>query len=895
MKGKILLGISLIFVVPISALWDSRYTTVAQWEIAETNWGPICGSSNGLGYWPRSSGQNYIYGCGLWIGGVLPNGDTVVSVGYDPHSATYNSEFTPGRPHTNPSDTLWRVYFSTDDDYPLRRRTMEDGYEVFHDFDTLQHKPDSFHTPEPLGVRIEQHTYVWQKDWADDVVFIKYIVKNDTNYTISNAYLGFCMDFDIGNESGSSSNDRSGCDMARKMLYGWQDHPEPGWTGRGMIGFKLLSPQPMAAFKQFALSNEPLQDRQRYLTLAGYNFQNGTYEPFDTAWTVPDDQRVLISTGPYNLGPGDSVILDWALIASHDSIPPSPDMSMKADRAQRYFDFDSVHIIQVVQPNGGEIISGLYRIEYTAIPASAESLKSDAYYTTESSYDTIAYGSNHTGYFDWVTDSFPDCARGKVGVLVSDTVTFGYDRSDGYFRLNNSANYPPWLQTIAPRNGDTLVRNDTIKWFALDPEFLDSLPISIYYKNQYDTAFAPVVIDHPNDSLYAWNSLAFRNGWGHLIVETHDEEFSAADTVFIYLKNHVSGGSGEHIAGLNNVLNLIPLVHQPENLTGHTYELRFNDYRRGSDTIIYTYPVYGYDLVDSNTGAVLLDDYSLINGYYPHYNYLGINDYAPVIDGFSIWARTFSDTLIAGTQFRNDSVRVVTGAYPEDSISLPWGPISSCWWAYRGSHIYLDWITKPGGGLTLLATDLDYGDTIPYKPYGGTTNADSAYGWCFSALQSTYNPSDTLRAADRYIFLCGDRIRFSRIISPPVPGDRWLVFPHHCSPPIKGNVYRFHPVNYITEHANSLKALSFQIYPVPAVRNLTLAYTLPRSQRVKIVIYDALGRKIKELMDAVQEPGSYRMAWDKTTDHNQKSAAGVYFCRLETGESSITRKLVLLK
>ncbi len=895
MAKKWIIVIGIVFMVPLQAKYDYRYNTAGQWEILETNWGSIGGwGSPWLGYWPRSSGHNYIFGSGMWIGGILPNGDTIVSVGYNPRDR--GSEFSAGLPYTDPMDTMWHIYYSTDDNYPYLPRTMEDGYTIYNDFDTLRHMPDSFHVPAPLGIRVSQYTYVWARDWADDVVFIKYIIKNDTTYTINNAYMGFCMDFDIGNESGTSCNDRCGCDLTRRMFYGWQEAQEPGWSDRGMIGLKLLSTtQPLSAFKRFTLNFEPRWDWQRYLTLAGYNYNNGNYEPYDTIWPPPDDQRFLIATGPYNLLPGDSVILDWALLAGHDTIPPSPDLYMKADRAQRYYDIDTVHRVAVTHPMNEEIISGLYRIGYTTVPATGYPLKADAYFKSENYRDTVAFGIDHVGSFEWFTDSVPDCVLGKISVLVFDTVTFGYGKSNGYFTIDNPGNSPPFLRVISPCSPDTIAGVDTVKWYARDPEFHDSLPISIFFRNQYDTAFTPLVIDHLNDSIFPWNTKPHRNGLGWLIVETHDQAFSDAETIQVYLRNNISGGGLEHLSGLNNVVNLTVLIHQPENLTGHTYELRFKPYGMfGDSSMYYTYPEYSYDLIDSNTGTVIMNDYSIRGGYTLNGYQAAIDDYSPIIDGFSIRSWTWGDTVVWKEQYQNDSVRVVNGVYPEDSIRF-FENFLKCWWAYRGSRISLDWALKPGGGLTMCVFDLDYGDTIPYKPYNNMYNNDSAFGWCFNPNQSIYNPSDTLRAGDRYIFLCGNRLFFSRIIPAPVPGDRWIVYPNYISPPIEGNVYRFHPINDIMEKNTGLKSISMQIYPVPAVRNINIDYSLGRSQQVNIVIYDILGRKIKELINSVESSGMHRLRWDCKDDHSRRISAGVYFCRYETDQELMIRKFVLTR
>ena len=884
--------IFLIYSTFVWASWSNRYTTFGQWQIPETNWGQIGGYGDYyLGYWPRGSGHNYIYGAGIWVGGILPNGDTVVSVGYDPHNAEH--EYAPGIPYSNPVDPQWRVYFSTDPDYPFVPISVEDGYANYNDFDTLYHVPDSIHVPEPLGITITQKTYVWPADWADDVVFIKYIIKNDTTYTINDLYAGFCLDYDIGNESGANANDRYGGDLSRKLSYGWQDVEEQGWSGgRGMLGIKLLSSFSLSSMKRLTLNLEPGQDRERYLVMAGYNYHTYAYEPFDTIWSPPDDQRMLVSTGSFTLAPGDSVILDWALIAGHDPTPPSPDLEYKADRSQSFYEAGPYNV-NLIAPNGGETISGIFPITYLADSITPNALYVNFYLISENGVDTIALGQNNTGTYNWNTALFPDGLFYKVMVIAHDNISMGGDVSDDCFTINNPGNASPFIQVISPQNFDTLSGNFDITWFARDPEFLDSLFINIYFESQYDTVFQAVASNESNDGIYTWNTYPYRNGSGLLVVETHDEEFSVAETTQVYLLNLIPGGDLNHTNGLNNTVNISVLLHQPNQITGHTYELEFLQYRALYDTTTDCYfPEYIYELRDSNIGITVLDTYSLKNGYTVYAAHIGINDFSPIIDGFSIRAYAENENVISIANFHNDSIKVILGNYPEDSINL-YGSTLNVWWAYRGSRLQLDWVKGLNGGLSIFVTDLDYGDTIPYKPYGNYQNPDSAFGWCFHRISSDVS-SDTLRVSDRLIYLCGDRIYFSRSVPPPQVGDRWLVYPSEYSPPIKGNIYHFTPTG-ISESKNRTLGSSFHIYPVPCINNLTIAYTLRQTQKVRLVIYDVMGRKVKNFRDGIESPGVYNIFWNGLDDRNQKVSSGVYFCRFETDKYKDTKKIVMLK
>lgn len=81
-----------------------------------------------------------------------------------------------------------------------------------------------------------------------------------------------------------------------------------------------------------------------------------------------------------------------------------------------------------------------------------------------------------------------------------------------------------------------------------------------------------------------------------------------------------------------------------------------------------------------------------------------------------------------------------------------------------------------------------------------------------------------------------------------------------------------------------------QNYPNPFNPSTTIRYSIPTSGKVKLLIYDVLGREVKTLVNQEQHAGTY------TVDFNASNlSSGVYIYRLIVGEFSQTRKLILLK
>ena len=86
-----------------------------------------------------------------------------------------------------------------------------------------------------------------------------------------------------------------------------------------------------------------------------------------------------------------------------------------------------------------------------------------------------------------------------------------------------------------------------------------------------------------------------------------------------------------------------------------------------------------------------------------------------------------------------------------------------------------------------------------------------------------------------------------------------------------------------------------QNYPNPFNPTTQIRYDLPQSEFVSISIYDVMGRKIKSLINSVQEAGYRSITWNATNDLGQPVSAGMYIYTIQAGEFRQTKKMVLLK
>ncbi len=86
-----------------------------------------------------------------------------------------------------------------------------------------------------------------------------------------------------------------------------------------------------------------------------------------------------------------------------------------------------------------------------------------------------------------------------------------------------------------------------------------------------------------------------------------------------------------------------------------------------------------------------------------------------------------------------------------------------------------------------------------------------------------------------------------------------------------------------------------QNYPNPFNPSTTIRYTLDRSSRVRLEIFDLSGRMIATLLNSVQPAGQHELKWNGCDDAGNPAAAGVYFYRLATPDYSQSRKMILMK
>lgn len=85
------------------------------------------------------------------------------------------------------------------------------------------------------------------------------------------------------------------------------------------------------------------------------------------------------------------------------------------------------------------------------------------------------------------------------------------------------------------------------------------------------------------------------------------------------------------------------------------------------------------------------------------------------------------------------------------------------------------------------------------------------------------------------------------------------------------------------------------VLPNPFNARCRIDFSIIESGRVKLTVYDTLGRQIKSLMNSLLKPGQHKVDWDGKDSLGIPVASGIYILVLLQGELAANRSITLLK
>ncbi len=335
---------------------------VGNLQMNVTNWGLLGSlpksyypmSESPSAQWPAGSGVEYLYAAGLWVGALM-NGIPVVSTGYpetefyppnDPIDRIYRTYEGDkgGDRHPGPADDdrdglvdeEWLNGRDDDGDGLIDEDFAAVGKQMFSCWYSDDQDLSSIIWPEhtPLHIRVRQESYQWAEEGFNDFVGVHYCITNIGVDFLTDVYLGIYADVDAGpRQYGSYHMDDlvgiwEGIDCAKKgdeevavrvrVVYVYDNDGDGGKTP-GYFGIALLnhSTNPLygvtgssrvristfhifQGLQPYIGGGDPTNDFERYDVLSKQTKDENT----DT----PNDYRILIAVGPFNVLPPDSSI-----------------------------------------------------------------------------------------------------------------------------------------------------------------------------------------------------------------------------------------------------------------------------------------------------------------------------------------------------------------------------------------------------------------------------------------------------------------------------------------------------------------------------------------------------------------------------------------------------------
>ncbi|MCB0270425.1 MAG: hypothetical protein KDH95_19870 [Calditrichaeota bacterium] len=97
-------------------------------------------------------------------------------------------------------------------------------------------------------------------------------------------------------------------------------------------------------------------------------------------------------------------------------------------------------------------------------------------------------------------------------------------------------------------------------------------------------------------------------------------------------------------------------------------------------------------------------------------------------------------------------------------------------------------------------------------------------------------------------------------------------------------VRKFHSVISATTADDQNLISGFELaqnFPNPFNPETTVQFSLPQNSRIRVTIFDLLGRPVRQLGDGDFAAGEHQLKWDGINDFNQPVSGGVYFLRLD--------------
>ncbi|MDP2303817.1 MAG: T9SS type A sorting domain-containing protein [Ignavibacteria bacterium] len=891
-----------------------------QISVSFSNDGAVAGITSGSmrGEWPKGSGQYYVADMSFLVGVEFVNsiGDTVHSViiprgprngqnderdpvtgkfwGFNPVPGYFdlgnNKIAQSNQPETWPA--IWP-------DHPEYGSNVWNGLygpnnfvgdvETFFKIDDTQDEefnshflPDSSNpTMKGYGIRVFVRYIQIDHPLFRDVLFRVFDIKNEGNYHYEKVFWGNITGTISGGD-GDSGDDLSEINKKKNLVYSYD------WDGIGNIGQRVAymgeglidspSGNSFGSFRFFNLSSSLAMNYDEIL----WNFF--TPGKIDTLTPIPQDGDHLYGTKYFSLYPGETKRVVMTLGFDYDYYQLEQKINFAKMLWNCNFQIDDLFTnINFNNLNFHKTLSGTTNISWTS---AIQGGTIDLYYSSDlgEHWQDVATSLPNNGNYNWNTTNVPDCAFGKLRVIIfnNDGNPVGFNDSHT-FTIDNPQNGEPFVK-IDNIEYDTTITSEmfNLKLWLGDPE---NQPLNLTFHYSRDNGltyeeFHSVNISPDTTQIYipiqlgnllntSSAKIKITASDGNSTSSTTSEKFRKITERTFVTPNYINHTHG------NLQLPYQIIVIDSSKLTGNEYLISFNDTSRIGEKY--------FSVKNLTTSQMIFSDELFYENFENR-----------EFDGLSFFAEELSTSF--------------------DSTGSGWNQNVSNNFTYA-FYSYLDEFYPINNGYAMpsdykivfynTVVDTSIADTLyPVSPQNILTPTPVNFKiWNTTTNQPvnfSYKKTGTVTTAQTIFIkeLVKNKlmrtwrliVRFPGINVIPTLGDTLTM------KTIKGfSIFDTLKVMSIPVNINDVESIPndyslSQNYPNPFNPITKINYTIPQTGLVTIKVFDILGKEITTLVNEEKKSGNHKIEFN-----GSKLSSGIYFYQIKSGSFTATKKLVLLK
>ncbi|OQX96108.1 hypothetical protein B6I21_01980 [candidate division KSB1 bacterium 4572_119] len=667
---------------------------------------------------------------------------------------------------------------------------------------------------------------------------------------------------------------------------------------------------------------------------------------------MPRDRRMMLSTGPITVMPGDTNAICLAIMGANNNVRLEniTDVKRTAQHLKKYFpDLNLIDVaaeVDIVRFTNTQVelnlkaifkadaeiasvVAQLYNYDNEFIAstalfddgANADSISGDNIFSKNvliDLTDDALYLNLTVDYFGGESATI-QCAAENITLtnkihidasITADSRNYDGEANPGEnirlkFRVINGYDFTINSFSLTAESKDSLVSfadysptiflRDSIPQQS-EIELIDELSLNI------DESYPPgnviqIKLSYADSAHHSWLNY----------IELPVNEFA-------YVPNEQMAA---HVTGRSDAWFKI-MVIVPTDLTGHSYAITIND----------TLPELKFNLIDETIDSTLIINSALPQQY--AYN-------IPITDGFKV-----VDAYAPNGGLRDAWYEDVPGGFPRGFVGIRGG----------GDHVYPGLVEGLAHERDFYAIELEFTNRIDNNGIVGEPAGQLAYCYSMTAgtiplavlhnpfnvwkivfgeragklnacyyesipgndplwapdasvvggmqklfiMKSDYDPSGNLylnTSLNMYDVLYKIFFRLESDSSVVDAGDQFVI--DWVCPLSRYDKFTFIPTNvHEKENIKPESFALFQNYPNPFNHHTKIRFFLDKSTKVSFKIFNIMGQQVFSLNEKKFDSGFHELVWNGNDQSGNRVASGIYCYQVSSGKIKITKKMVLI-